>query len=1416
MPRSVDERVVQMEFDNSKFDRNIRSSIDALNNLDSAINKSATSASLSHLNDAFKSINVSPISDGIETVTMKMSALGTIGDQVLRTITNGVIDGAKKMARAINTPMRLMEEGGKRRALNIANAKFQLKGLGIEWNQIEQDINYGVKDTAYGLDSAAKVASQLVASQVALGKDMQTALRGISGVAAMTNSTYDDIGRIYTTVAGNGRLMGDQLMQLSSRGMNASATLGKYLNKTESEVRDMVSKGKIDFNTFAAAMDSAFGEHAKAANQTFEGAMSNVKAALARTGVDVAAAGFEALKDIFNALIPLINDFNTAIKPVTTVLSKGIEKFSELAVLGLTRVNDIIKSSSFGSFFQSLGDSLEYNFDKAYRGIKRFIESDSITHILKGIANSFEVLAQVLRPIANAFRSVFNSGNSNAVNSLGAGFERFTNAMQLSANAQQGIDIAFTKVFEIVKKVIDIFGKAIQVIEPVAMKIHDAMESIFEGIAIRNIPGLSDAEQDLGSFTDFVIKVCNVLADLQNIIDGFSFDKFANGIADFIEKVMNFDFLDGVANLFKGIINTFKKVGEALKPIVDSIKPIFESLFSYLKEAFSKLDFNDIMQLVNNGLFATLILQLKEGFSVFSQISSGAKTIVEGFNNVFGSLSNTFKKMERSMNVKFLLMIAGALLMLSISLVLLSNLDVGQLAVSFTTLTACLVGLLKALDYISKDTKGALKASAAIFLLATALGSIALAMLLMSAISWEGLVKSIIGLGAGLAILVTALNFMNGAIPGALALVIVSGGLIAFAGAMLMLSKISAGGLIKALVGLGIGLAEVAAGLTAMLFALPGAIALSVASVGLIAFAGALAIIGKLKLWEIIKAIVGIAFGLGALAVGLTAMTFSRMGAESLKIAASSLLVLGAALGLIGKMKFWTIIKGLIGLGGALAILAVGLKYMTTSVAGAAALLIASAALMSLVTAIGLLGNMNLETLVKGIIALGAALIVIANGLFLMEAALPGAAAFAVFSAGILACGAGALMLASALAIVATIGGQAISSLMTGFKLLFGLLKPLFVAIADSFMAFIKRIVERFEELKELLKQLLLKLIDTLKEIIPQIVDAVLEFLNKIKERFPEFIKTGVELLLALIKGIKEKVPELIKNAIELVTTLIKAIGSKSKDVIGAGFQLVVDLINGVADALSEHTDELLDALDNLLKACWKFLQEAVKHAFDLGADFVKGFVKGIKGNKKDVDDAIKDTADSAEQGLKKGLDEHSPSKKADKAGVFFIKGFVNAIRRSTSEVLNTIGTLGSNIMSEFSSRISNISDESISPRISPVLDISNIDSYSGSISDALSKHVADLNGAINFGKTTINSVDESYNDNRNVVDAIGVLNERVSGLTDKMTNLKVVMSSGALVGEIAPNMDRALGERANSSKRATGASSVSKKVVYS
>lgn len=339
MSNEVDKRIIEMEFKNEEFEKRAAVTMSTLDRMKTKLSSGYSTKAAETLNDSIKSVNFSPISKGIETVQLQFNALQIAGKRVIENLVDSALNGIERVTGKLTAVYNQIKVGGANRAQNIEQAKFMLKGFNIAWEDIEGDISYGVQDTAYGLDAAAKVASQLVASSVSLGDDMKTALRGISGVAAMTNSTYEDIGRIYTQVAGQGRLMGDQLLQLSGRGLNAAATLSKALGKTEAEVREMTSKGRIDFMTFARAMNDAFGEHAKDANNTFTGAMSNVRAALSRLGADVAATRFETIRQILVKIIPQLKALKTAMKPVEAGINSAIEAIGKLIEYLVDRIN---------------------------------------------------------------------------------------------------------------------------------------------------------------------------------------------------------------------------------------------------------------------------------------------------------------------------------------------------------------------------------------------------------------------------------------------------------------------------------------------------------------------------------------------------------------------------------------------------------------------------------------------------------------------------------------------------------------------------------------------------------------------------------------------------------------------------------------------------------------------------------------------------------------------------------------------------------------------------------------------------------------------------------------------------------------------------------------------------------------------
>lgn len=357
MSATIDEKVVEMRFDNRNFEKNVKTTMSSLDRLKQKLKLDGATKGIQDVSRAANNISLDHIASGVEQLQKRFSTFGIVGMRVVENVTDSVISLFKKTNSYIASTIK---SGGISRAMNLENANFQLMGLLKNEKDVAavmEDVSYGVDGTAYGLDAAAKVASQLAASGMRAGDSMKSALRGISGVAAMTNSSYEDIGRIYTQIAGQGRMMGDQLLQLSGRGMNAAATLAEYLTKvgngakvTEADVRDMVSKGKIDFDTFATAMDETFGEHAKKANETFNGAMSNVKSALSRIGAEFISPLIKQngpLVELFNALRIKINDVKANIGPFAQVFTTGVTR----AANALTKfINGIDVSKIFEKF----------------------------------------------------------------------------------------------------------------------------------------------------------------------------------------------------------------------------------------------------------------------------------------------------------------------------------------------------------------------------------------------------------------------------------------------------------------------------------------------------------------------------------------------------------------------------------------------------------------------------------------------------------------------------------------------------------------------------------------------------------------------------------------------------------------------------------------------------------------------------------------------------------------------------------------------------------------------------------------------------------------------------------------------------------------------------------------------------------
>jgi hypothetical protein len=555
----IDTNVVEMRFDNEQFVKNVSQTIDVVDQLKNSLE--FDSHSFDSLTRAANNIDLSRIATGVEALSDRFSGLGIVGMTAIQRITNEVMTLGGKLAKLVAKPWQQIITGGTNRASNIEQARFQLKGLygdtaegaaklamtmDATAAQIQQitgytedmvvamdAANYAVADTAYGLDSAAKAASVLATSGIdvmnfsedlkdasgMMRTEMQVALRAISGSAAMANASYDEMAHTFERVAGNGRVMAIDLQSFSARGLNAAATIRDYLNEigetanaTEADIREMVSDGKINFMTLANAMDSAYGDHAKDANNTFTGALSNMKFGLSKIGADFIAP-------LRQKMIPLFNDLRLSINNVRKALNfkmkfPGLEEEVSVVDLFTNAVTNLsnklhelfaiwmggqdIATKAMTGLSEAMG--VEYTaikdiFDDAKNGTKsvkdaiealRNISSDSGDTVNKVL----EQLAENLDKTDSEIQRMCENGEVSFEDLSNAASAAFGNA-RWDSRVQQ-----LATIFQnLVKSAVNVGDAIGSVVAPIVKAFFD----VFRGNGVRGIIGTTSA---LVEFTD--------------------------------------------------------------------------------------------------------------------------------------------------------------------------------------------------------------------------------------------------------------------------------------------------------------------------------------------------------------------------------------------------------------------------------------------------------------------------------------------------------------------------------------------------------------------------------------------------------------------------------------------------------------------------------------------------------------------------------------------------------------------------------------------------------------------------------------------------------------------------------------------------------------------------------------------------
>ena len=192
MSTTIDSRVVEMQFDNRHFERNVQTSLSTLDKLKQSLNLTGASKGLEDISSAANKVNFSGMMTGIEQVGVKFSYLQATIQHQLNNIVDSAVSAGKRMASALTIdPVKtgFSEYETQINAVQTILANTSHAGTDInDVNKALDELNLYADKTIYNFTEMTRNIGTFTAAGLGL-EESTAAIKGIANLAAVSGST---------------------------------------------------------------------------------------------------------------------------------------------------------------------------------------------------------------------------------------------------------------------------------------------------------------------------------------------------------------------------------------------------------------------------------------------------------------------------------------------------------------------------------------------------------------------------------------------------------------------------------------------------------------------------------------------------------------------------------------------------------------------------------------------------------------------------------------------------------------------------------------------------------------------------------------------------------------------------------------------------------------------------------------------------------------------------------------------------------------------------------------------------------------------------------------------------------------------------------------------------------------------------
>ena len=997
--RPIDEKIAKLSLDSAQFEKNASNAIKTFGDMNRAFSKSS-------------SVDLSNLERSVNSISGRFTLLGNIGQAAFQRIANtvlnlgsqlnnifgvgGAIAGLQEYELELNSVQTIMVNTGE--SIDVVSAALD------ELNDYADKTIYSFSDM-----------TQNIGLFTAAGVDLQTSVSSIKGLSNLAAGMG-----VNNTAAARATW---QLSQALSKGY---VSLTDWMSvETAGLGGQYFQKALVEHANELGVINMSFDELTKKYG-SFRESLTQTK---------------WLTSDVLAATLDEFANDETLLKAATEYksLSQVMDTVKEISGTGWAQTWKTLFGNleEAKAFWTPIGNSITDFITKSSNARNEFIKQwkdlGGMESTMNGIMNIFKGLGNLLDPIRKGFSNLFSGITPKKLADISKGFENITakfanadfstfssvvtGAFSVLSSAVSGAIGLFTDFSGVLGKVKD---AVVEVVGFIGDKLGKALNFIGDNLSFKDIfAGLAG-----GGIFMAAKKIADVFNTIKEAIDKFTggglekvgsikdsvtglLDEVGNSLRTFTTGIKAGTLLAiasavGILTLSISKLSTIK--GGAVAASLGAIGIMLAELagaFTLIQLSLRKLDTKGIIKagvtlMTIAGAVYILAGAIKTLASVDPErIGQGLLAVGVGLGELVTALKVlNGSKVSLSTSVA-ILAVAQSCRMLADAVESFSGMNWDELQRGLTGMGAALAEVVAAVGVLGKvGGFSSLLGGGAILLAVQGLNEIAQALKDIGALNWWTIKRGLTGMGVALAelgIVVAAVGKISGfsSLFAGGAILMVVQGLSDITKALIDIGALDWETIKRGLAGMGGALGEIgiitgALGKLAGFSSLLGAGTLLLAVQSLKPIADALMQVGSMSWGEIARGLVGLGGALAELGVvsgllGSLSGISGLLGAGTLLLAVQSLKPIADALMQVGSMSWEEITRGLVGLGGALAELAVisGLTGSLTGLAGligAGTITLAAQGLGQLADAFMKFGSMDWDSIKQGLAAMAGAM----------------------------------------------------------------------------------------------------------------------------------------------------------------------------------------------------------------------------------------------------------------------------------------------------------------------------------------------------------------------------------------------------------------------------------------------------------